>query len=419
MRFLFIAPFVMLSCVSAAAAQPSAAATSSSDLRLVVVITRHGVRSPTDPTELTPYAAKPWPVWEVPPGNLTLHGATLMTMMGASYRAHYAAAGLLPSSGCPAADSVYVWADIDQRTKATATALLDGLAPNCGLASHDNGSAEDPLFDPLPQIAKADPATASASVLGSVGEDPQALLAANADSFARLDAILGCGAAACRRMSSVPIALESSRATGLAGLGGALDLAGTAVEDFILAYADGKPLSEVGWGAVDHATLLELTRLRSLRFTLTNEAPYISRARGSNLLAHTLATIDQAATGARDEKTRVPAAARFVAFVGHDSTLGALAGILRLHWLMPGYQLNDTPPGGALVFELHRSADGAGPFVRLFYAAQSLDQMRTLSKEPPQRVAVFVPGCPSFDCPVGTFDRIVNAAIDPAFVGPW
>jgi len=83
---------------------------SAASLRLVVVVSRHGVRSPTDPGEMTPYSARPWPAWQTPPGYLTPHGATLMTAFGASYRAGYAAAGLLGAAGCPAADSVFVWA---------------------------------------------------------------------------------------------------------------------------------------------------------------------------------------------------------------------------------------------------------------------------------------------------------------------
>jgi 4-phytase/acid phosphatase len=385
---------------------------------MVVVVSRHGVRSPTDPNELSPYAAKPWPAWQVPPGNLTAHGATLMTAMGASYRSFYSAAGLLPSTVCPASEALYVWADVDERTEATAAALLDGLAPGCGFAKHDIGASVDPLFHALPTLGKADPVTSSASIAGSVGGDPQAVVPAYGAAFAKLDAILGCGAGPCRRVSNVAMSFQTSSKTGLVSLEGAVGLASTAVEDFILAYADGKPASEVGWGAIDRATLLELSQLHCLKSALTTQTPYEARAVGSNLLAHVLATIDQGAAGVRDENTRAPLSARFVAFVGHDTNLEALAGLLRLRWLMPGYQPNDTPPGGALVFEIHKP--GIGPAsVRLFYTAQSLDQMRSLSPDPPARVPVFVPGCPTLDCPIATFDRIVNASIDPAFVGSW
>lgn len=419
MRWIASIVLVLLSCFANAPAQADAQPASPFDLRAVVIVTRHGVRSPTDPNELTPYAARPWPAWEVPPGYLTPRGATMMRNFGASYRARYATTGLLPPTGCPSADALYVWADVDQRTLATAAALLDGLAPNCGLSAQHSAERNDPLFHALPALGKADTTIASAALTGSIGTDPQPVVAAYAAAFTKLDEILGCTHGACPKLSDVAPALQPSSKTGLVGIGGGVDLASTAVEDFILAYADGKPASDVGWGAVDAKTLLELSQLHTLKSLLTSETPYASRVQGSNLLAHVLATIDQSATGTRTEKTRAPLAARFVAFVGHDSNLEALAGMLQLRWLMPGYQINDTPPGGALVFEVHQSSAIPEPIVRVFFTAQSLDQMRTLSSGEPNRVPVFVPGCPALDCPLTTFDRIANGAIDPVFVGNW
>lgn len=414
---LLIALAVAL-CVAPGMRAAAAQSVQPSSLRLVVVVSRHGVRSPTDPNELTPYSARPWPSWQTPPGYLTPRGATLMTAFGASYRTAYGAAGLLPGTGCPAADSVFVWADVDERTKATADALLDGFAPKCGLTAHSLDAKVDPLFHPLPSLGKADPAAASAALSGTLGASPEAIAPAYGLALAKLDAILGCRPGACTRISDVPARLATSNSTGLASVQGGVDLASTAVEDLILAYADGKPASDIGWGAVDRTTLLELSQLHVLKFWLNTENAYAARALGSNLTAHVLATLDQAASGKKSDATRAPVAARFVAFVGHDTNLGAIAGLLRLRWLMPGYQLNDTPPGGALVFELRANA-AAGPFVRVFYTAQSLDEMRQLSSAAPARVAVWVPGCPALDCPLTTFDRVVSAALDPAFVGRW
>ncbi len=387
-------------------------------LRAVVVVSRHGVRSPTDPTELTSYVGKAWPAWEVAPGFLTPHGATLMSSFGAAYRARYAAQGLVPSSGCPSPGSVYVWADVDERTKATASALLDGFAPHCGLVASDLGAANDPLFHSIPQAGKADAALSAAAIGGSLGDDPSAIVPAHRLEVARLEAILGCQAATCTRISSVPSIVKTSAKTGLSSVEGGVDLASTAVEDLILAYVDGKSMNAFGDASIDARTLLELSQLHVLKSELTTQTPYISRVQGSNLLTHLGATIDELATDTPNGKTRVPADARFVALVGHDTNLSTLAGILRLRWLMPGYQLDDTPPGGALVFEIYTRA-GASPFVRTFYTAQSLDQMRSLSAKAPARVPVFVPGCTSLDCSLGDFDRAVTAAVDPAFVVPW
>jgi len=69
-------------------------------LKFVIILSRHGVRSPTGtPEQLNPYSAQPWPAWDVPPGYLTPQGARLMTLFGAYYRSYYAKRRLFePSS---------------------------------------------------------------------------------------------------------------------------------------------------------------------------------------------------------------------------------------------------------------------------------------------------------------------------------
>jgi 4-phytase/acid phosphatase len=74
------------------------------ELKYVVIVSRHGVRSPTwDNARLNAYSKEPWPEWEVPPGNLTPHGRKLMGIMGAYYHGWLTGAGLLNSQGCEAA----------------------------------------------------------------------------------------------------------------------------------------------------------------------------------------------------------------------------------------------------------------------------------------------------------------------------
>ncbi|CTP82405.1 hypothetical protein XTPLMG730_0020 [Xanthomonas translucens pv. phlei] len=81
-------------------------------------------------------------------------------------------------------------------------------------------------------------------------------------------------------------------------------------------------------------------------------------------------------------------------------------------------------PGGALVFERWRRADGQR-VIRLRYTAQSLAQLRerrtlTLQAPPPPSAPVFIPGCSSatqgYDCPLPTLATLIGAAIDPQFL---
>lgn len=413
---------VALFLVFAAYALPVRAAPHTS-LRAVVIVSRHGVRSPIDPSLVAPYAAQPWPAWNVPPGDLTPHGYLLMRLFGAYYRAFYASQGLFPSAGCLPADAIYLYADVDQRTKETARALVQGLAPNCGVAVHWAPGRRDPFFYPLPEKKRADAVTALDALRGSIGDSPSAIISAYALPLALLEHVLGCAHGECKQIRDVPVTVRLGDFGGLPYVSGGVSIATSAVDELELEYANGFPNAQTGWGRLDERTLENLLPLLHLGFILDRGEPYAARSEGSNILFHVLATIDQASTGEPNAQTRAPRAARFVAFVGHDTTIFDIATILRLHWFLPGYQRDDLPPGGALVFEVRAPHGGGEPFVDTYFMTQTLDQMRfarplTLAS-PPERVPVYVPGCPSFDCPMRVFEHVVRESIDRDFVFSW
>jgi 4-phytase/acid phosphatase len=110
-----------------------------------------------------------------------------------------------------------------------------------------------------------------------------------------------------------------------------------------------------------------------------------------------------------------------VVLVGHDTNLANMAGMLNLNWIIDGRR-DDTPPGGALVFELWQ--DGADYQVRTYYTSQTLEQMREVTplslEKPPARADIFVPGCSGggtgFPCDWKAFQQTLTTAIDPGFV---
>lgn len=389
-----------------------------SRLTMVLVLSRHGVRSPTHPTELQAYAAQPWPSWsETRPGYLTAHGAALMRQFGAYYRREYGTALGLGASGCPAAGSVFIWADVDQRTKATGTAIAQGFAPGCNLAVGHASGDNDSLFDPLPGVGAVSAAESSASVLGSVGGSFSGIPLAYAAQFATMEHVLGCPSIRpCKEISQIPTYATNHGDGGLTDLNGGLDMAGDVAENLLLEYTDGHPI--VGWGRVTHAQLLQLMQLHIVGKQLEHNR-YASRAHASNIMTHILQTLQEGATGKTVTGTRVPASARFVFISGHDTQLAELQQMLGVSWLVNGDQFDDTPPGSALVFEARQPATGGEAFVRTYFTQQSLDAMRAGHGENPLRVPVYIPGCPGLDCPIGTFTSVISAAVDPTFVTSW
>src|SRR5215468_7371220 len=111
-RFLITSIFVFLCSVGFARQNQQA----SEKLKYVLIVTRHGVRSPTwTPERLNQYSSAPWPSWGVAPGYLTPQGRELMKIMGSYYREVLWKDESGKKPDCAKAGA-YFWADTDQRT---------------------------------------------------------------------------------------------------------------------------------------------------------------------------------------------------------------------------------------------------------------------------------------------------------------
>src|SRR6185503_18373749 len=73
---------------------------------------------------------------------------------------------------CERAGTVVAWADVDQRTRVSAQALLDGLYPRCQLTEQHQAdlSRDDPLFHPVKAgVCKIDSGRAERAILDRIG----------------------------------------------------------------------------------------------------------------------------------------------------------------------------------------------------------------------------------------------------------
>jgi 4-phytase/acid phosphatase len=392
-----------------------------SELRYVVYLSRHGVRSPTGKaSQYSQYSLAPWPEWPVQPGYLTPHGFHLMELFGAYDRSLMAGEGLLPATGCSEAARITIYADSDQRTRETGRALAQGMMPGCDLAvqSLPEGT-NDPLFHLLgDKSVTRNTDLARAAVAGRIGDDPSNLTRAYHQQLQSLDKILGsCGtpAAGAQRTSlfDIPATLAAGSGDHLVEMKGPLNTASTLAENLLLEYTEGMEKTKVGWGCVGRDELESLMTLHSAATDFTQRTPEIARAQAANLLQRIADSIAQAAA-------RKPVAGAIgkpndlaLFLVGHDTNQENVAGMLDLTWILDGRR-DDTPPGGALVFELRRARSTGEYSVRVSFTAQTLDQMRTsaplTAPETPDRVAVFVPGCSRADmsCDLQSFVKLLQ-----------
>lgn len=395
-------------------------------LKFVILISRHGVRSPTgDSSRLNLYSSQPWPEWTVPPGYLTAHGFALMKIFGAYDREFYAGEGLLAPNGCDDAAHIRIIADSDQRTRETARALAEGLAPECplGFTAAQPGTPDSLFHTTTQDDRRLDKNLAVAAVNGSIGGSPQSLALSYRPQLEMLDSILHGTAADGKNAQTQPHSifeispeLSPGKNDHLVELRSPLSLASSIVENFLLEYCEGMEKKNVGWGRIDGEKLRELMQLHTAQQELLNRVPYIARAQASKLLEQILKSMEQAQSGKQVSGALSKPDDHLLILVGHDTNLANIAGTLDLHWILDGRR-DDTPPGGALVFELWQSP--AGYTVRTWFTAQTLDQMRTASPlslaAPPERVPVFIPSCGNAtgDCTWDAFQQSIRGVLAP------
>jgi 4-phytase/acid phosphatase len=334
--------------------------------------------------------------------------------MGSYYRDWLAMEHVFHAQGCEDAQHIYIRADKDQRTLETGRALAESLLPGCEIAVHAQPAGEsDPLFS---GAGAPDPEHQLAAVRDRLGPDPQKLIADHRAALETLQFILGGKPEA---PASVGVSLKGKSIE----LTGPFATGSTFSENLLLEYTNGIGGQSLGWGRLTRENLNRVLELHSVYAELMRRTPYVARARGSNLLAHVLRSMEQAVlrkplTGALGRPDDV-----LLVLAGHDTNLSNLSGMLGLGWKLPGYQPDDTPPGGALIFSLWRDSETGQFSLQLRYLAQTLDQMRNASPlsiaSPPASQDVLLPGCEAAQgdrgCPWETARLAMQRAIDPQF----
>ncbi len=403
-------------------------------LERVVILSRHGVRSPTKQTQLmNDVTPDKWPQWPVAAGYLTPKGAQLVTLMGGFYGDYFRSQGLL-AAGCPTDAVIYAQADVDQRTRLTGQAFLDGIAPGCGLKVHYQADLKkvDPLFHPVDAgVCKLDSTQTHKAVEERLGGPLSELSKRYAKPFAQMGEILNFAASpyckslqqqgkTCDFANFAANKITVNKPGTKVSLSGPLALSSTLGEIFLLQNSQAMP--DVAWHRLTgEDNWISLLSLHNAQFDLMAKTPYIARHKGTPLLQQ----IETALVLQRDAQGQtlpLSPQTKILFLGGHDTNIANIAGMLGANWQLP-QQPDNTPPGGGLVFELWQNPDNHQRYVAVKMFYQTMGQLRNAEKldlknNPAGRVPVAIDGCENSGddklCQLDTFQKKVAQAIEPA-----
>ena len=416
-------------------------------LKEIIVFGRHSVRAPVgDSNSLSQFSADLYPNFVgVPVGHLTTNGQQAASLLGTYFREYLLHEGLLTGDADTDLARSYFRANTIERSYTTAAKFGTGLIPGATIPVHSYAAGTpDPIFDPLlAKVATVDPARALAEVLGIFGSGENIAAAYSGELSLTSKTLYPPGTQPTNNAprgsvdpTMLPIALTNSAPlqpprppyyTGNVIAAGGLNSTVSASDPFVMQYADGFPTNEVGWGRLDLAALSQQTRLVTLQIAIAMRTPYLAKVQSSSAASHVLRSMNQVVSGERLDGAFGNAQSRILVVVSSDYYVAGLAGLLDLHWLLPGYQPDFCAPGGALVFELRQVRTTGDYIVRVFYTAQTFDQLRYLTPlsrdEPPATMQLLIPGAShsatNLDINFAAFSNLLNQAIGLEYVQPF
>jgi 4-phytase/acid phosphatase len=390
------------------------------EVRAVVILARHGVRVPIESeTRSSAFNAEPWPAWPVAPGTLTPHGIEALKRMGEFYRQRYAS---LLTEGCR---SVYVESTNTSRTIASAKTTLSAIVPNCSIDVHTD-LAQDP--------ATIDHARLTDAINGRMSNQPQWFEHAFAAPLDEMHTILTtCSPEHPTCNTKTPdfrtTMLDASTAATMSQpeaarqtaqiiprdprKENAVALGADFAENFLLQYAEGFSMEQIGWGRISRSTLDRLMEMNTRYHDFILRTPYYAQQAAGPLAQRISEALNTTA-----HETEHPNPSRFYFLSAHDANLTWLGGLLRIDWLVSDETFNSTPPGSALVFELHHNSQTNADTVQVLFIAQTLDQIRNLTPltgdEKPSISRIYIPNCsglaPTYSCTLKDFSTVVANA---------
>ncbi|KAG7295514.1 hypothetical protein JYU34_021722 [Plutella xylostella] len=369
-------------------------------LRKVLIFSRHAIRTPvaTALNEITP---KCWPEFEEEPGYLTAKGAMVEGQMGVFFSEWLQKEGLL-TGDCPDESMFHAYANIKQRTKASARAFVEHAFPGCNVTVHHKNKYPDPVFAPI--LHNTTEAFKEAAVISMKGRLHALKLT---DALNDLSSILDfSNSKKCLEDHECDFAVDKNKISidkDKTSVKGPLKYGNEAVDAFVMAYFQGFPTEEVAWGSMSPERWHELIRImRGYHDVVFNDTA-IAKDISKNLIQYI--------------KTRLLNKSSAVTLLmGHDANFYTFLPTLGIKYYELQDQLENIPPGGKIVFQKWYDVIEEKELLKINFVYQSSHQLRKGSKlslaYPPRSILLEINGCEVDSkgfCPWEDFARALNA----------
>ena len=339
-------------------------------LEQVVVLSRHNIRSPLSSGDsvvgkITPHE---WFAWTSPAGELSIRGGVLETAMGQYFREWLEAEGLFTENYFPAEGEVRIYANVKQRTIATARFFSAGLLPlaNAQVETHGDFNQMDPVFNPqLTYMSDAYREAATAQILELYSDDINGL----EDNYKLLEDVIDAeesearkdGSVEAFRTDDVTFRLEKDAEPAVEG---SLRTACQTSDAMVLQYYEEPDDEKAGFGqALSDAQWDDISEIKTVYVDSLYTAPLVARNVAHPLLGE---LYSEMTTDGR----------KFTFLCGHDSNLASVLGALDAEAYELPQAIEETVPiGSKLVFTRWRNGDGE-EFWDVDLVYQTPDQMR-------------------------------------------
>ncbi|MCH4018904.1 MAG: histidine-type phosphatase [Prevotella sp.] len=380
-------------------------------LKEVVVLSRHNIRSPlsTNGSTLSKMTPHEWTKWSSAASELTLKGGILETEMGEFFRKWTINEGLFKENDVPTLEEVNVYANSMQRCIATAQYFTGGFMPVANLRVNHRylPSKMDPVFNPrLTKVNDSFKIEAMKEINAMGGKE--GLTGVNKklkNSYRIIEEVLDMKQSPYYKNGEIKdfadndtkIILEKGKEPGMTG---SLKNANSASDAFILQYYEEPNGLKAAFGhKITREDWTKIARIKDVYGDVLFTAPIVAVNVAHPLLQY---IFDELNSDGR----------KFTFLCGHDSNIASVDAALGVSkYSLPNSIEKVTPIGCKLVFEKWIDKTGH-EYIAMNLVYQSTDQLINNTpldlENPPQVFSLCLKGLTKNNDGLYTFDDVNN-----------